>query len=112
MSVPALTYGLQNCLYWVSLSYLSATSYAYQLWAQSKTLFTALFFVVYLGRRLAAQQWLALCVAADALSLAAARRSVARSGLSPRPPSPVAVLGPVTCRGLSKKDSLFSFDAL
>ena len=60
MGVPALCYGLQNMLYWVSLSHLSATTY--QLWAQSKTLFTALFFVLLLGRRLAAQQWLALCL--------------------------------------------------
>lgn len=48
MGVPALCYCLQNALFFVALSRLSATSY--QLWSQSKTLFTALFFVVYLGQ--------------------------------------------------------------
>lgn len=55
MSVPALCYCLQNILFFVALSNLSATSY--QLWSQSKTLFTALFFVTYLGRTLTKRQW-------------------------------------------------------
>jgi len=58
MGVPALCYCLQNAMFFVALSRLSATSY--QLWSQSKTLFTALFFVVYLGRVMRRQQWLAL----------------------------------------------------
>ena len=58
MGVPALCYCLQNALFFVALSRLSATNY--QLWSQSKTLFTALFFVSYLGRVLRKQQWLAL----------------------------------------------------
>jgi len=58
MGVPALCYCLQNALFFVALSRLSATSY--QLWSQSKTLFTALFFTTYLGRVLRAQQWVAL----------------------------------------------------
>jgi len=58
MGIPALCYCLQNALFFVALSRLSATSY--QLWSQSKTLFTALFFTSYLGRVLRAQQWLAL----------------------------------------------------
>jgi len=58
MGVPALCYCLQNVLFFVALSNLSATSY--QLWSQSKTLFTALFFVTYLGQVLRRQQWLAL----------------------------------------------------
>jgi len=58
MAVPALCYLLQNRLLFVSLSRLSATSH--QLWSQSKTLFTALFFVRLLGQRLEPAQWLAL----------------------------------------------------
>ena len=58
MGVPAACYCVQNLLFFVALSRLSATSY--QLWSQSKTLFTALFFVVYLGRVLRKQQWIAL----------------------------------------------------
>ena len=46
MAVPALCYGLQNVLFYVALSNLTPT--AYQLWSQSKTLFTALFFVTIL----------------------------------------------------------------
>jgi hypothetical protein len=48
MGVPALCYGIQNALFFVALSNLSASSY--QLWSQSKTLFTALFFVNMLGQ--------------------------------------------------------------
>jgi len=58
MGVPALCYCLQNALFFVAISSLSATSY--QLWSQSKTLFTALFFVTMLGKVLSKQQWLAL----------------------------------------------------
>ena len=58
MGVPALCYGLQNALFFVALSNLSASSY--QLWSQSKTLFTALFFVTLLGKVLKPIQWVAL----------------------------------------------------
>ena len=47
MGVPAPCHCLQHALFFVALSRLSATSY--QLWSQSKTLFTALFFVRLLG---------------------------------------------------------------
>ena len=58
MGVPALSYGAQNILYYTALSHLSATSY--QLWSQTKILFTALFFVQILGQMLLPRQWLAL----------------------------------------------------
>jgi len=58
MGVPAVCYGLQNALFFIALSNLSASSY--QLWSQSKTLFTALFFVHLLGKTLGRHQWLAL----------------------------------------------------
>jgi len=58
MGVPALCYGLQNLLFFVALSNLSATSY--QLWSQTKVLFTAVFFVQILGQRLRLKQWFAL----------------------------------------------------
>jgi len=58
MGVPALCYGIQNALFFVALSNLSASSY--QIWSQSKTLFTALFFVKLLGQTLKPRQWFAL----------------------------------------------------
>ena len=58
MGVPAVCYGLQNALFFVALSNLSATTY--QLWSQTKTLFTAFFFVKILGQRLRTRQWVAL----------------------------------------------------
>ena len=67
MSVPALCYGLQNLLFFVALSNLSATSY--QLWSQTKTLFTAFFFVRLLGQRLQARQWAALGLLTAGVSL-------------------------------------------
>lgn len=67
MGVPALCYGIQNCLFFVALSNLSATSY--QLWSQSKTLTTALFFVLYLGGMLRPLQWIALLLLASGVGL-------------------------------------------
>ena len=58
MSIPALSYCFQNCLFFVAISNLSATSY--QLWSQSKILATAFFFVAYLGGVLCPLQWFAL----------------------------------------------------
>jgi UDP-sugar transporter A1/2/3 len=58
LGVLALCYLLQNRLLFVALSRISATGH--QLWSQSKTLFTALFFVCILGRSIAPVQWAAL----------------------------------------------------
>ena len=67
LCAAALADCLQNALFFVALSRLSATSY--QLWSQSKTLFTALFFVSYLGRVLRKQQWLALALLTGGVGL-------------------------------------------
>ena len=58
MAVPALCYCLQNLLFYVALSHMTAP--AYQLWSQTKTLFTAFFFVSYLGGDLKPNQWLSM----------------------------------------------------
>eukprot|EP00967_Tisochrysis_lutea_P135059 scaffold239144_cov31-Tisochrysis_lutea.AAC.3 len=60
MGVPAFLFCFQNLLFFVSVSNLSATSY--QLWSQSKTLTTALFFVLYLGGKLRSLQWVSLAL--------------------------------------------------
>ena len=67
MAVPALCYGLQNLLFFVALSNLSATSY--QLWSQTKTLFTALFFVKILDQTLRPKQWFALSLLSGGVGL-------------------------------------------
>ena len=67
MAVPALCYCLQNALFFVALSNLSAASY--QLWSQSKTLSTALFFVLLLGKRLRKRQWFALVLLTAGVAL-------------------------------------------
>lgn len=80
MSVPALCYGLQNLLFFVALSNLSATSY--QLWSQTKVLFTALFFVKILDQRLRPKQWGALgllTVGVGAVQLAEAGTETAKA---------------------------------
>merc|ERR1719272_2489995 len=58
MAVPALCYCLQNLLFYVALSHMTAP--AYQLWSQTKTLFTAFFFVSYLGGDLKPNQWVSM----------------------------------------------------
>jgi len=60
MGVPALCYCIQNYLFFVAISNMPATSY--QLWSQSKTLTTALFFVLYIGGVLRPLQWAALAL--------------------------------------------------
>ena len=60
MAVPALCYSLQNLLFFVALSHMSAP--AYQLWSQTKTLCTALFFVTYLKGKLRWNQWVSLAL--------------------------------------------------
>lgn len=60
MAVPALCYSLQNLLFFVALSHMTAP--AYQLWSQTKTLCTALFFVTYLKGKLRWNQWLSLAL--------------------------------------------------
>jgi len=60
MAVPALCYSLQNLLFFVALSHMTAP--AYQLWSQTKTLCTALFFVTYLKGQLRWNQWLSLAL--------------------------------------------------
>jgi solute carrier family 35 (UDP-sugar transporter), member A1/2/3 len=80
MSVPALCFGLQNLLFFVALSNLSATSY--QLWSQTKVLFTALFFVKILDQRLRPKQWGALgllTVGVGAVQLAEAGTETAKA---------------------------------
>jgi len=57
-AVPAVAYTLQNNLLFVALSNLDAPTY--QVTYQTKTLFTALFSWLLLGRQLAKSQWLAL----------------------------------------------------
>lgn len=74
MGLPALLFGLQNMLFFVSVSNLSATSY--QLWSQSKTLTTALFYVLYLGGALRRLQWLSLSLLCAGVGLVQASDSV------------------------------------
>ena len=78
MAVPALCYCLQNALFFVALSRLSATSY--QLWSQSKTLFTALFFVFYLGKPLRRQQWIALSLLSAGVGLVQYAEAAMKAG--------------------------------
>lgn len=60
LAVPALCYTLQNILFYVALTSLSASTY--QVLSQTKTLATAVFWVTMLGGRLVPRQWVALTV--------------------------------------------------
>nr|CCC94397.1 unnamed protein product [Trypanosoma congolense IL3000] len=62
LSVPALLYVLQNFLTFVGLSNLDAATF--QVWSQTKLLFTALLSEVMLGRHLSSMQWMALVLLA------------------------------------------------
>ncbi|KAG0057167.1 hypothetical protein BGZ83_001110 [Gryganskiella cystojenkinii] len=60
MLVPSGLYALQNNLLYVALSNLEAATF--QVSYQMKILWTAVFSVVMLNRRLSRQKWLALCL--------------------------------------------------
>ena len=78
MAVPALCYGLQNVLFYVALSNLTPT--AYQLWSQSKTLVTALFFVTILKQVLKPRQWFALGLLTAGVGLVQVAEVAAKAG--------------------------------
>ena len=59
-AVPAVTYTVQNNLLFIALANLEPPTY--QVAYQSKTIFTALFSVLWLGRQLVRSQWLAVCL--------------------------------------------------
>jgi drug/metabolite transporter (DMT)-like permease len=54
LALPALCFAFQNVLYFTSLSHIDAATYS--ILSQSKTAFTAFFFVTLLGRTLNAVQ--------------------------------------------------------
>jgi len=58
LALPGLAYSVQNILYFQALSHLSVATY--QILSQSKLLFTAIFMVTLLGKRLGRQQVLSL----------------------------------------------------
>jgi UDP-sugar transporter A1/2/3 len=60
LAVPAVCYTLQNILFYIALTSLSASTY--QVLSQTKTLATACFWVTMLGGRLVPRQWAALSV--------------------------------------------------
>lgn len=60
--VPSICYAAQNVLYFVALANLNPA--VYQLFSQSKTIFTAVFMVTLLGKQLLPRQWSALVMLA------------------------------------------------
>jgi len=77
----SLCYSVQNILYFLALSHLSAESY--QVLSQSKLLFTAMLMVGLLGTRLRALQWTALSMLISGsllVQLSEASRSVVTGG--------------------------------
>ncbi|KAJ1618945.1 nucleotide-sugar transporter-domain-containing protein, partial [Pavlovales sp. CCMP2436] len=60
LAVPAICYTMQNFLFYISLTALSASTY--QVLSQTKTLATACFWVTMLGGRLVPRQWAALTI--------------------------------------------------
>ncbi|CAO4370696.1 unnamed protein product [Caenorhabditis nigoni] len=60
MSVPSFAYALQNNLDFVGLSNLDAG--VYQVTTQLKVVSTALFMMLFLGRKFSARRWMAICL--------------------------------------------------
>ncbi|EGT56748.1 CBN-UGTP-1 protein [Caenorhabditis brenneri] len=60
MSVPSIAYALQNNLDFVGLSNLDAG--VYQVTTQLKVVSTALFMMLFLGRKFSARRWMAICL--------------------------------------------------
>uniref|UniRef100_A0A1I7UJD0 UDP-galactose transporter n=1 Tax=Caenorhabditis tropicalis TaxID=1561998 RepID=A0A1I7UJD0_9PELO len=60
MSVPSFAYALQNNLDFVGLSNLDAG--VYQVTTQLKVVSTALFMMLFLGRKFSTRRWMAICL--------------------------------------------------
>ncbi|CAP27147.1 Protein CBR-UGTP-1 [Caenorhabditis briggsae] len=60
MSVPSFAYALQNNLDFVGLSNLDAG--VYQVTTQLKVVSTALFMMLFLGRKFSVRRWMAICL--------------------------------------------------
>jgi uncharacterized membrane protein len=77
-AVPAIAYTVQNNLLFVALANLEPPTY--QVAYQSKTIFTALFSVLWLGRRLVRSQWLAVLLLTLGTVLVADMRAKPHAG--------------------------------
>ena len=86
LSVPALLYTVQNTMLYVGFANVEAA--VGQVTYQSKILWTALFSVLIVGKRLSPNQWLALVVLA--LGIAAASCGQAQAPSSAGAPAPMA----------------------
>lgn len=80
-AVPALAYTAQGNLLFVALANLEVPTY--QVAYQSKTVFTALFSRLILGRRLMNSQWLALFLLTAGTILVSDLRGAAKNGPTP-----------------------------
>jgi UDP-sugar transporter A1/2/3 len=77
-AVPAVAYTIQSNLMFVALANLDAPTF--QVTYQTRTLFTALFSRLFLGRQLTPLMWLALLLLTAGASLASEARGGARGG--------------------------------
>ena len=91
LAVPALLYTVQNtCLY---IGFANIEAAVGQVTYQSKILWTALFSVLILGKRLSPNQWIALVVlAAGVLTVQWSGESSSGSGSSSPPPPALATV--------------------
>jgi len=67
LAIPSACFAAQNVLYFTALRHLDAATYS--LLSQSKTAFTAIFFVTVLGQRLAGLQIIALALLMSGMAL-------------------------------------------
>lgn len=108
VGVPAGLYTGQNYLLFVALSHLDAGSF--QVLYQLKTLATALFSVLILGKHLRAVQWLGLCVLS--LGVIAVQRAPAAAGSAAKPTVDPTGLAAVACAAASSGLSSVYFEKL
>jgi UDP-sugar transporter A1/2/3 len=109
VGVPAVLYTAQNYLLFIALSNLDAPTF--QVLYQLKTLFTALFSVALLGKRLSQQQWLGLVVLSAGV-VAVQRPDVSTTGTPAAEPLSVVGLAAVVAAAASSGFASVYFEKL
>jgi solute carrier family 35 (UDP-sugar transporter), member A1/2/3 len=99
LAVPALLYTVQNTMLYVG--YANVEAAIGQITYQSKIVWTAVFSVLILGKKLSVNQWLALCVLAFGVILV---QIVPQPAVAPPPPSSSSLPSPAAADAAADND--------
>ena len=109
-AIPAIAYTVQGNLLFFALSTLDSPTY--QVTYQTKTLFTAFFSRIIIGRRMSTSQWLALCLLFTGAILAADMQAKDSGGRGKDPSLRAMGFGSVLASAILSSSSSTYFELL